>query len=234
MECYSFNLGGRFPKVQTGEDSVGYCFIILHTVYFRPCVWGPLVYGYKMAHALVCSPPLSFIVLSLTMSDFEAFRADFNGDIVTPSDPSYDEAIARWARNAARNAKIVAFVKNPQDVARAIKYAREASLSIAVRGGGHSASGSSSSEGGLVIDLSRYVNSVFVDAEKKLAYIGGGALWKAVDHAAIQHGLASVGGTVNHVCISRSFLNSMIMFSHSRCYRRVLEGRLIIGFPLRF
>jgi len=120
------------------------------------------------------------------------------GDIVTPHDADYEQAIDRWASNARRRAAVVAFVKSPEDVAFAIKYARDAGLRIAIRGGGHSAAGTSSSEGGLVVDLSRYLNNVKVDADKKLAYVQGGANWKAVDEAAIKHGLAAVGGTVNH------------------------------------
>ena len=133
------------------------------------------------------------------MSNFTAFQTSFKGDLVTPTDSGYEQAIDRWAHNAARNANIVAFVKDTTDVALAIKYAKDNSLPIAIRGGGHSASGASSAEGGLVIDLSRYINGVTVDAEKRLGYIGGGAVWKTVDEVAIKHGLATVGGTVNHV-----------------------------------
>jgi len=72
-------------------------------------------------------------------------------------------------------------------------------LPIAVCGGGHSASGASSiGEGGVVIDLGKFVKDVRVDVEGKKAYVGGGAVWKDVDEACIAHGLASVGGTVNH------------------------------------
>lgn len=130
---------------------------------------------------------------------------DIRGDIVTPADPGYKEAVARWAANAERAAKIVAFVKDNEDVISAIQYAKTNSLPIAVRGGGHSAGGASSVEGGLVIDLSRYMNGATVDPEKKLAYVGGGALWEAVDKATIKHGLATVAGTVNHVCVFCSY-----------------------------
>nr|AGK29855.1 FAD-binding protein [Volvariella volvacea] len=102
---------------------------------------------------------------------------DFKGDIITPEDPQYANAIARWARNAERRASAIAFVKDAADVALAIDYAKTHSLSLAVRGGGHSASGASSSEGGLVIDLSRYLNGVTIDAESRLAYVGGGGGW---------------------------------------------------------
>ena len=127
------------------------------------------------------------------------FKAQFSGDIVTPEHLEYEQAISRWANNAIRRAAVVAFVKGPEDVALAIKYARDNSLRLAVRGGGHNPSGASSSEGGLVIDLSRYLNSVKIDVEKKLAYVQGGAVWKTVDEAALKLGLAAVGGTVDHV-----------------------------------
>lgn len=133
------------------------------------------------------------------MSDFESFKKAFKGDLVTPSDPDYSQAIFRWAINACRNAAIVAFVKDSEDVALAISYSRKAGLPIAIRGGGHNPAGCSSSENGLVIDLSRHLDKVRVDPEAKLAYAGGGTLWRAVDEAAIEHGLATVGGTVNHV-----------------------------------
>ncbi|KII95942.1 hypothetical protein PLICRDRAFT_34892 [Plicaturopsis crispa FD-325 SS-3] len=132
------------------------------------------------------------------MSDFSAFQSSFKGDLVTPADADYPQAISRWAINSERNAKVVAFVKDAADASLAIRYARSAGLPIAIRGGGHSPSGASSSEGGLVVDLSRYLNKTRVDPALKLAYVGGGAVWEAVDTEAIKHGLATVGGTVNH------------------------------------
>ena len=132
-------------------------------------------------------------------NSFASFKQSFKGDISTPADADYAEAISRWAVNAQANAKIVAFVKTPEDVALAIAYAKENHLPIAIRGGGHSTAGASSSEG-LVIDLSRHLNAVEIDPENKLAYVGGGAIWEQVDKASIPHGLASVAGTVNHVC----------------------------------
>jgi len=120
------------------------------------------------------------------------------GDWITPDHPRYSEAIARWAVNAERRAKAVAFVKSAQDVVTVLKYARQYNYPIAIRGGGHSTSGASSIEDGVVVDLSRYLSGVRVDPVEKLAYVGGGAIWETVDKTAIEHGLATVGGTVNH------------------------------------
>lgn len=128
----------------------------------------------------------------------------FTGDWITPDHPRYTEAIARWAANAERRAKAIAFVKSAQDVATVLKYANQYKLPIAIRGGGHSTSGASSVEDGIVIDLSRYLSGVRVDPAEKLAYVGGGAIWETVDKTAIEHGLATVAGTVSHVSSSRS------------------------------
>lgn len=72
-------------------------------------------------------------------------------------------------------------------------------MDLAIRGGGHNPAGASSSDGGIVIDLSRHLAGVTVDPERNLAFVGGGAVWETVDNVAIKYGLATVGGTVNHV-----------------------------------
>ncbi|KAG6824525.1 hypothetical protein H0H87_011594, partial [Tephrocybe sp. NHM501043] len=132
---------------------------------------------------------------SLSLSTFKNL---FKGDIVTPDDPDYTSAIDRWAQNAVRRAKFVAFAKDEEDIKLAIKYACDEKIPIAICGGGHNPAGASSREGGLVIDLSRYLNTATADPEKRLAYAGGGARWSTVDEIAIVHGLATVGGMVSH------------------------------------
>lgn len=87
------------------------------------------------------------------------------------------------------------------DISQAVRFAAERNLDLAVRGGGHSVAGTSSSDGGLVVDLSRRMRSVTVDQAKKTITAQGGALWSDVDTAAASHGLATVGGTVNHTGI---------------------------------
>lgn len=83
------------------------------------------------------------------------------------------------------------------DVSTALSWAQENTIDVAVKGGGHSTAGTSSSDGGLVIDLSQ-MNQVTVDVSHKYITAQGGATWKEVDEAGAAHGLAAVGGTVNH------------------------------------
>jgi hypothetical protein len=131
-------------------------------------------------------------IASMSLPNFDSFKAQFKGDLVTPSDPDYDQAIARWAANATRRAALVTYPKDAQDVSAVVKWVSANKIPFAVRGGGHSSTGASSAEDGVVIDLSRYFRGAKVNPEKKLAYVGGGAVWKEVDEAAIQHGLATV------------------------------------------
>src|ERR1700761_8893094 len=90
----------------------------------------------------------------------------FDGDVVTPESPDYHEAIARWAANATLPAAYVLYPKHAEDVALAVKFATSHKLAIAIKCGGHSTSGASSIEGGVVIDLSRYINTAKIDKEK--------------------------------------------------------------------
>ena len=133
------------------------------------------------------------------MSDISNLRQSFKGDIVTPTDPGYKDAIERWLANSARPARIVAFVKDTTDVSLALQYARDHDLPVAICCGGHSASGSSSAKDGLVIDLSRYFNYAVADPERRSVRVGGGSLWGTVEKEAIKYNMATVAGSVSHV-----------------------------------
>ena len=157
------------------------------------------------------------------MSDIASLRQSFKGDIVTPTDPGYKEAIARWAANAERPAQVVAFVKETNDVAVALKYARDNNLQVAIRCGGHSTSGASSAKDGLVVDLSRYYNYAVADPETQSVRVGGGSVWGTVEREAIKYGLATVSGSVSHVRTQVSLFCSV----HLTCFpatRQELQG----------
>jgi FAD binding domain/Berberine and berberine like len=99
------------------------------------------------------------------------------------------------AMHASRPDEVVG-CSTTDDVAAAIKRARDGNLRVAVRGGGHSIAGLSAIEGGMLIDLGP-MNTVQVDPERRIAKVGGGALWSDVDQATQAHGLATPGGVVS-------------------------------------
>ncbi|KAL1855523.1 hypothetical protein Plec18170_004243 [Paecilomyces lecythidis] len=124
-------------------------------------------------------------------------KLDSTTELITPESPKYEASRSRWSDGAVKRAGAVAYPTTFDGVSALVKFASQHSLDLAVKGGGHSTGGTSSTTGGLVIDLSR-MRRVAIDTEKKIIIAQGGALWEDVDDAAIEHGLATVGGTVNH------------------------------------
>jgi FAD/FMN-containing dehydrogenase len=125
------------------------------------------------------------------------FREAFAGDVVLPTDPTYDETRRVWSALYDRRPGIVVRPVSATDVASALRFARERDLLISVRAGGHSVSGHSTCDGGMVIDLSA-MRGVAVDAERGVARASGGALLSELDGAAQAHGLVCPIGTVGH------------------------------------
>ncbi|CAI7629755.1 unnamed protein product [Penicillium pancosmium] len=117
--------------------------------------------------------------------------------VFAPGTDGYEESLVRWSDTGMKRAGVVVQPIDPTDIQAALIWAREEDIDIAVKGGGHSTAGTSSSDGGLVIDLSR-MNKVTVDRSSKTITAQGGATWKEVDDGGAIHGLVTVGGTVNH------------------------------------
>ena len=124
-------------------------------------------------------------------------RTTIGGPVLGPLDPGYDDARRLWNAAIDRRPAVIARCQSAEDVSRAVVFAVENGLEIAVRGGAHSPGGSSAVDDGMMIDLS-LLNQVTVDPETKRARVGGGALLGDLDAAAQQHGLATPAGTVSH------------------------------------
>lgn len=119
------------------------------------------------------------------------------GRLLLPGKAGYDKA--RQVLNPAidKHPALIVRPSGAADVQSAVQFASANDLLLAVKCGGHSFSGKSTCDGGLLIDLSSYRN-VQVDAGRKLAYVTGGSLLGAVDHETMAHGLVTTFGTVSH------------------------------------
>jgi FAD/FMN-containing dehydrogenase len=129
--------------------------------------------------------------------ELDQLRAAMSGAVVDPASPDYDEARKVWNADHDRWPTVIARCASTADVVAALAYARERGLEIAVRGGGHSASGASTVDDGMIIDL-RQLNHVRVDPAAKRAVVGGGALLAELDAATQAHGLAVPVGLIGH------------------------------------
>ncbi len=133
-------------------------------------------------------------------SQIDAFRSRFTGKVITSDDPDYDSARSVWNGAINRRPAVIARCSSAEEVALAIRFARDQGLEISVRGGGHNFAGSAVCEGGLMIDLSG-MRRVTVDPATRRAVGGGGATWGDLDQATQAHGLAVTGGFISHTGI---------------------------------
>lgn len=115
---------------------------------------------------------------------------DFAGAIIRPESPDYPQR-ARTALAFAEPALILRPV-DVVDVQRAVHVATASGLPLAVRGGGHSAAGLSTVDGGIVIDLAALDAVELLDDRR--VRVGGGALWRHVAECLAPHGLVISSG----------------------------------------
>ena len=126
----------------------------------------------------------------------EDLRGRIRGQVTLPGDAGYDEARAVYNAMIDRRPALVVRATNAGDVVAAVNFARESSLDLAVRGGGHSVPGFGTCDDGVVIDLSG-MRGVQVDAAAGTAKAEGGATWGDFNDATYAFGLATTGGIIS-------------------------------------
>jgi len=128
------------------------------------------------------------------MPTADEFKAGLRGQLLSPSDDGYDRARKLWNGMFDRRPALIARCAGAADVIRAVSFARDNRLAVAVRGGGHSFPGHSVCDGGLVIDLSA-MKAIRVDLRTRTARAQAGVKWIEFDHETQAFGLATTGGT---------------------------------------
>jgi FAD/FMN-containing dehydrogenase len=123
-------------------------------------------------------------------------RSRLRGGLYEPGEPAFADTCTLFNAMIERRPRLVARCSNVDDVVASIAFARKQGLELAVRAGGHSVTGRSLCDDGLVIDL-RDLHDVEVDRERRVARVGGGATWADIDRACQRHGLATTGGRVS-------------------------------------
>jgi hypothetical protein len=104
-------------------------------------------------------------------SAIEALAASLRGEVLLADSQDYDRTRRVWNASFNKKPALIARCTGASDVQQAVAFAREHQLLTAVRAGGHSYSGKSSCDGGLMIDL-QPMQGARVDPETKRAYLG--------------------------------------------------------------
>ena len=126
----------------------------------------------------------------------ENLNANLQQPVIGPDDAEYDRAREIWNAQIDRRPAIIVEAQGVSDVIASVNFARDQSLPLAIRGGGHNIAGSASTDGGLLLSLAK-MRSVHVDPEKRTARVEGGATLGDLDHKAQAFGLATPGGVVS-------------------------------------
>jgi FAD/FMN-containing dehydrogenase len=157
--------------------------------------------------------------MSTTVTPSDTARqelAGFAGQLIGPSDAEYDEARALFNAMIDKRPALIARCANPQDVASVIGFARAHDLPLAICGGGHNGAGLGSVDDGVVADLS-LLRDISVDPEARTVRVGGGSLWRDVDAATHEHGLAVPCGIISSTGVGGLTLGGGIGHLTRRC-----------------
>ena len=140
------------------------------------------------------------MTLSTIPTTHDELRAQLAGRLVTPADADY-EALQAVFYGGDRRPSAVARVANAEDIAAVIGFARATGTELAVRGGGHSGAGHSTTDGGIVIDT-RDLKRIEVDAEARTVWADAGLTAAEVNAEVAKHGLVIGFGDTGSVGIA--------------------------------
>ena len=123
----------------------------------------------------------------------DGLRAALRGTLVLPGEPGYDTARTVWNAMIDRKPALVVRAAGAADVLRAIAFAKEHKLRLAVKGGGHNIAGNAVCDGGLLLDLTP-MKSVHVDPLQRTARVEPGVTLGELDKETQAFGLATPVG----------------------------------------
>jgi hypothetical protein len=157
-------------------------------------LWAAAADAAATAAGPLAAKGLSGEPVSLSQADIKDFRASLRGQLLLAQDEGYDQARRLWNGAFDRHPALIARCAGAADVVQAVNFARSHRLLTAVRGGGHSISGQSSCDGGLMIDLSP-MKGIRVDPHRTTALAQSGVLLGELDRETQAFGLVTPLGT---------------------------------------
>ncbi len=134
-------------------------------------------------------------------------RAAFDGRVLAPGDAGYDQARTLFYGGIDRYPAVIVRPVNASEVAQVVLLARERGLELAVRSGGHSPAGHSTTQGGIVLDLTA-MKALHLDVEGRTAWAQARLTAGEYTTAAGAHGLATGFGDTGSVGLGGQLLHA--------------------------
>jgi len=138
---------------------------------------------------------------AIDVHSIATLAASLDGHVVMPDDETYDAARQVFLGDVDRRPAAIARVASADDVARVIEFARQTGIELAVRSGGHSTAGQSTTDGGLVLDM-RDMTAIEVDPAARTVWAEAGLSAVELTKATAEHGLAVGFGDTGSVGIA--------------------------------
>jgi FAD/FMN-containing dehydrogenase len=136
--------------------------------------------------------------LSLESAAVNELGDSLGGNLLLQGDAGYDAAKLVWnGMFDSKQPALIAQCGSTEDVVNAVNFARERNLLLSVKCGGHSLPGKSTSDGGMMIDLSQ-MRSIEADANSMIMRADGGCLLGHLDGAAMAQNTITTTGIVSH------------------------------------
>ena len=144
---------------------------------------------------------MSLLASNSTMTSIRRrLAAAVDGRIITPGNAAYDQARTVFYGGFDRRPAVIVRPTDASDVSQVVSIARETGLELAVRSGGHSLAGHSTTDGGIVLDLAD-LHALDIDVEGRTARAQTGLTAGAYTTAAGAYGLATGFGDTASVGI---------------------------------
>ncbi|GAA5143388.1 FAD-binding oxidoreductase [Nocardioides marinquilinus] len=113
-----------------------------------------------------------------------------------PGTVAYDQAVSPWNVAVPRRPLAVVVAQDADDVVRAVRWADQRGIRVAVQATGHGAHGTLDDV--LLVNTAQ-LGELHVDPVTRVARIGAGVRWQQVLDAAAPHGLTGLAGSAPHV-----------------------------------
>jgi FAD/FMN-containing dehydrogenase len=129
------------------------------------------------------------------------FQERLSGELLRPTDRAYDDARTVWNALVDKRPALIARCSDARDVVLSVTFAREHSLEVSVRGGGHNIAGNAVTQGGLMIDLTP-MKAIDVNPSRRSVRAQAGLNLGEFDRGTGAYGLATTMGVATDTGIA--------------------------------
>jgi FAD/FMN-containing dehydrogenase len=143
-----------------------------------------------MNHTVDRLETLAHAKLGLQGISIPQLRADLKGRIITPKDADYDAVRIGLSLEVVRRPALIVRPVDAIDVSHVVSLARETGMELAIRSGGHSLAGFSTTDGGIVLDLSQ-MKGLDINVRQRTAWAEAGLTAGEYTAATAKYGLAT-------------------------------------------